>query len=123
MFDWQAIVTAIDNEFGHPTAFAAIFTGLVCSFGFTQLFKGSPSLDELSDRRFRVVIRAMAFVFAAAPVLLLWPAPGIPAGIFAITTGLIAPSLYVLIKKIACHHWAWLDERLSARPGTGNGDS
>lgn len=118
MIDWQAILHAIDHEFGQPTAVRALIAGLVCSWGLTQLLKFVPHLKQYSDQDFRWLVRTLAFCLGALPTMLLWPVTdGLVASlVMAIVVGIVAPIAYTVGIRIVVHFWPWLDGHVSARP-------
>lgn len=120
MIEWmERIIRAIDAELGQVTATRALLIGFACSIGLTQLVKFASQLEPMPDRQYRVAVRVFAFLAAVIPTWALWPEAGWSGVIIAVTMGLIAPSLYLVVKRTAVHFWPWLDGRVSARPNDG----
>lgn len=117
MIDWiERMIKAIDAELGNATATRALLIGFVCSIGLTQLIKFASQLQPMPDREYRIAVRVFAFLAAAVPTWALWPEAGWPGVIIAVTMGLVAPGLYLLVARVLVHKWPWLDGKLSARP-------
>lgn len=114
--DFGPLIDEINTQLGHPTAARALIIGFVCSIGLTQLLKFSPQLESFTDLAAKWAIRVLAFGAAALPTWALWPEPGLPGIVVAVTLGLITPTLYTLVVRIAVHFFPWLDDKLSARP-------
>lgn len=117
MIDWQAIIHTIESELGGRTVVAALLAGLLCSLAFTQALKKlGPEFNNLSDNALRWFIRVSAFVFGFLPTYLLWPQRGAPAVAFGFVIGMLAPSIYTIVIRVAVHFFPWLDSKMSARP-------
>lgn len=106
----------LDQFLGTPGALRAVVVGLLLSWSATQALKFLPRLRALTPSSKRLMVRGMSFVFAAAPVFLMWPGPWLPRLFGALVTGLCAPTAYTCTVRIVYHFWPWLELKLSASP-------
>jgi len=105
---WALIVKAATDM---GVAWQAAIVGLFLSLAATQSLK--PWLVEiLEPQRQRITIRALAFVTAALPVLLMEPSRwGV---IVAVFVGCASPTIYHVASWAVAKRWPDLAERLSA---------
>lgn len=104
-----ALIVKVGSDLG--VAWQAALAGLALSLAATQSLK--PWLVEIVEaHRQRITIRALAFVTACLPVVILEPTKwGIVAGLLV---GCASPTLYNVSAWIVAKRWPDLAERLSA---------